>query len=361
LSTDLFASATRHHGDTAPVAVTWGEMETTEYETDVPVVTGVPRGGLGMVSARTNVGKSTLLRNLALSVAAGIPFLNLVRGGDPLRVLLLDFETPSTSMLKADIRRMTGNLPPAAAALVRRNLMISHHVEVEGMPLRLSEREHFDRFSAYVREQGVDLVIVDTVTSAFFLKDENSNAEVKWSVMMPLSQLARDTNSALVYAHHIGKRGEGGDDRSAYASRGASVFSDYPPTVFNLTDASSHGDEKRVRLTCAKIKGEGFDEVELKEDREIRWFRPVGDFQRERTSLEVLVEVVEEFYRLYESDMPTAKIIEAMEERTLIKERAVMNLLSVAAKTGLINKARHGHYRPRDKKLHSRPTARRAA
>jgi membrane protease YdiL (CAAX protease family) len=52
---------------------------------------------------------------------------------------------------------------------------------------------------------GADLVVVDTISAAFAVKDENSNSEVASKIFKPLLRMARETKAAILAAHHVGK------------------------------------------------------------------------------------------------------------------------------------------------------------
>jgi hypothetical protein len=101
--------------------LSWGEILQTEYETPEYTIYGLPKGSVGMVVGITNFGKSSFLRNLAVSLATGSPYLDMVDEGEPKRVMLLDYETPF-AFYKADIEKMVSILPEEKKKLVETNL-----------------------------------------------------------------------------------------------------------------------------------------------------------------------------------------------------------------------------------------------
>src|SRR5438093_4304478 len=79
---------------------------------------------------------------------------------------------------------------------------------VAGEPLSLENESHIRTLKQKVKETNVDLVIIDTVSAAFNLRNENDNSEVKSRVMGPLVHLARSCNCAVIFVHHHGKPNE---------------------------------------------------------------------------------------------------------------------------------------------------------
>jgi hypothetical protein len=253
----------------------WSEVGALNLPVGEQIIHELERGELAMLAAVTNVGKSTLLRNLALSLACGRGYPPIVRGGQARRVLLLDFET-RLSRFQRDIKKMLENLSPDERALVADNFALACDMTFNDEPLTLSDEQHLGWLAMNARDFKADLIIVDTVTAAFALREENSNAEVAAKILKPLVRMARETNASVLISHHIGKGGseERKATERAYRARGASAFGAFASLVINLTQSVS--DPNRVTLTLAKSKGERFDDVNLQLDREARWFSVGG-------------------------------------------------------------------------------------
>ncbi|MDX2042498.1 MAG: AAA family ATPase [Acidobacteriota bacterium] len=319
---------------------TWAELSVEELKTGETVIHELERGELGLLAAVTNVGKSTLLRNLMLSLAAGRNFPPIVNARRPRRVLLLDFET-RTAKLQRDIKRMLSDFDKEERALVDQNLAIICDAEVnEDEPLCLSYQNHLNYVGMQARAFKPDLLIVDTAAAAFSIRNENDNAEVSSHIFKPLVKLARDLNTAILIAHHIGKAGseEGRAAEKAYRARGASSFGAFPSLVLNLTQDSS--DQDRVTLSLAKVKGERFDDQTMQLDRQARWFKLTGaTASNPKTASEFLMELM--------SDGESRK---RNEIEAVLKERGyvtatVKKALDNAISSGKLTQPKHGFYK----------------
>lgn len=319
---------------------TWAELSVEELKTGETVIHELERGELGLLAAVTNVGKSTLLRNLMLSLAAGRNFPPVVNARKPRRILLLDFET-RTAKLQRDINKMLCDFSKEERALVSQNLAIICDAEVnEDEPLCLSYQTHLN----YVRMQAMafrpDLLIVDTAAAAFSIRNENDNAEVSSQIFKPLVKLARDLDTALLIAHHIGKAGseEGRAAEKAYRARGASSFGAFPSLVLNLTQ--DNGDQDRVTLSLAKVKGERFDDQTMQLDRQARWFKLTGvSTINPKTASEFLMEFMSDGESKKRSEIETA-----LKDRGYVTS-TVKKALDNAISTGKLTQPKHGFYK----------------
>lgn len=234
-----------------------------------PILFGLHRGEVAGLLAITNYGKSTLMFNIGLSVAAGQVCLPLAPAVlKPLRVLYVDCESPATR-LRSDIQTMIGRIADACTA--RENFSVIVDAVINDSPLNLSRPDHLKHIIKLGKAFGADLVIIDTAASAFELHDENNNAEVTRRVMNPLKKLAREVNCAVIFSHHIGKANETQTGEGAYRGRGASAFGALSRTIFTLERDSKKGPEYVV-LSCAKIKGQPFTPALMKLNHETRWF-----------------------------------------------------------------------------------------
>lgn len=187
------------------------------------IIHELERGELGLLNAVTNVGKSTLIRNLILSLACGRPFADISPLRKPRRVVLLDFES-RLRRLQKDTDKMLQVFSDHERALIDENLQIVCDCQTNDEPLSLSTDQHMARLTRDVRAWHADLIIVDTITAAFNVKDENSNSEVANVIIKPLIRMARETQAAIIAAHHVGKGGgEGGADSRARVPRARRV------------------------------------------------------------------------------------------------------------------------------------------
>lgn len=279
--------------DNAPkLLTTWNELSCADIPPGEQIIHELERGELGMIAAVTNGGKSTLIRNLAITLACGGQLFPVCKMSAPRRVYLLDFET-SPSRLQVDFQKMTKHLTNAEKAMVGKNLAMCIALDranwMDDEPLSLSKPEHLNFVRMNALAFKADLIIVDTVSAGFSIGEENSNSEVTARILKPLVRLARETGAAVLMAHHIGKGNE--DNKAgegAYQARGASSFGNFCGLVLNLK--KDPNDKARRVLSNPKAKGLEFEDTALQLDPESRWFQVTNAPVREiRTSYQILV------------------------------------------------------------------------
>ena len=299
---------------------------------------GIRRGEISQIAGVTNAGKSTVALNLSLALAAnGIfpPFIT--KAAPPRRVLYIDFEATRTlfrehlkGMLQGvgNIELAEGNFIPCVDALVR------------GKPLDLSRRDHMNFITDSAVEARADLIVIDPIGVAFDLSNENNNAEVTKRVIKPLKNLARDTNTAILFSHHIGKPKESYSSELAYAGRGASAWGALARSVFTITRESNKGNDYIV-IQCAKIKGKPFDPVLLKLNRQSYWFELCDE--KPNILAPVTAEEVAEFVLSKKAKVKTEEVNKAFEGRA--SESTIKRLLKNALELQLIMRTGQGYYR----------------
>lgn len=301
------------------------------------IICGLGRGEIGLLNASTDVGKTTLLRNVIISLCVGRAFDPLVKAGPPRRVALLDFED-TRSYLRQDLKRMTSTLSSAEQELFANNALIfCDERDAEDRDLSLSDREHLRQITQRLKDFDPDLIGVDTTSKGFRINNENDNSEVIDSVMRPLRRLAQDCNAALIALHHVGKsRSEEGQIREAsHKGRGASAFADQSRIVLNLS--RDNVDRNSVVLSCAKLKGKKFDNVLLRLDPQVRWFSRQGT-RLEPTPYEMLLEIFSD------GEEHTTQEVK-VELDGLVSERSVKRLLKEGVDRSDLFKVKHGIYK----------------
>jgi putative DNA primase/helicase len=306
------------------------------------ILIGLRRGQVGALVSSTNIGKTTLSLNHCLMLAAGefigqdggqLPLL--LRDSVPRRILYVDCESTADE-LKADIYKMLASVMNKPTA--KENLAFVVEGMIHGEPLNLSRREHLEYIIQAAKNHKTDLVVVDTISSAFELVDENSNAHISSTVMKPLLRLAREVNCAVLYAHHRGKANETQTQEKAYHGRGASAFGALSRAVFTLERYPKAGDGY-VKLECVKAKGSFFEPVLLRLDFESRWFSPSDE--RPLVSEMLTAEMITEFVKSKDEAL-TREIHEKFDRfgQTTIKRR-----IDEAKRLGLIEQVKQGIYR----------------
>ena len=199
----------------------------------------------------------------------------------------------------------------------------------------MSKLGHLAVLTENLNKFAPDLIIVDTISSAFQIRDENNNAEVRRFIMRPLKDLAKDVNAALIATHHIGKpkAEEGQTKEASFRGRGASSFADMARLVLNLEKDSV---DETVTLICAKVKGSRFTDTKLKLNSEVRWFESQGEYT-EVTNYSLLMEMFADG-----REYSTKEVID--EFNGVMSVRNTKSYINKAVKNNDLKKIRHGIY-----------------
>ncbi|HVF54729.1 MAG TPA: DnaB-like helicase N-terminal domain-containing protein [Pyrinomonadaceae bacterium] len=329
----------RDSGARGSFLTSFAEFMSADFEDDEEIAFHARRGELVLVQSVTNHGKSTLIRNAALTLPTGGEFLPVVARGEPRRVLLLNFEG-SAGWFQSDLRAMTRDFTGHEFDLLRKNFFPTHAPVIDGEPLSLSH--HMRLLDNTVRRAGgVDVIIIDTISAAFSLRNENDNAEVANYVMKPLVRLARKLNCLIVLVHHVGKAKaeEGASREQAHRGRGASAWGDFSTSIFNL-DADAQ-DQERVTITCGKRKnGRNYERV-LHLDRDRRWFKATDETPVKPVTNDDLV--LEAMENIGHREMQTAEILSAVSKR--VKTRTAMACLNRLTDLGKVSNPRRGWWK----------------
>lgn len=174
-----------------------------------PLWFGLYSGAVTLLNGETGIGKSSLVYNIALNAALGMPLWGVPFGlGRPLRVLYLD---PENSVARSTrLFNLASDLPET---------LLFH----DAHGVLLNDPQAFANLRDVVRTEKIDLLILDPLANLFGTKDENSNAEAS-SQMRLLISLASETNCAILCVHHTGKMGEDSNVQTSQKyGRGASA------------------------------------------------------------------------------------------------------------------------------------------
>jgi hypothetical protein len=317
------------------IGFTFGELVALDLPPREEIIFGLGRGEIGILNAITNVGKTTLLRNLMISLCVGKPFQPFGFFSLPKRVTFLDFED-TLAFLRKDLTTMLDRFSDQDKARFNDNaLLVCEYRDGQDEDLTLSKIGHLHLLTQRLKNFAPDLIIVDTISSAFQIRNENDNAEVRRFIMRPLRQLAKDCNSALIATHHIGKpkSEEGQTKEASFRGRGASSMADLGRLILNL-EKDSLGEF--VILSCAKVKGTKFTDIKFKLNSENRWFESQGE-SREVTNYELILEM------FADGDAYSTK--DAVEEFDgVIAERTLKRLLDEAVRRKDLRKIKRGIY-----------------
>lgn len=298
---------------------------------------GIRRGEVSLLAGVTNAGKSTVALNLSLALAASGTFPPFVtKAAPPRRILYVDFEA-TRSLFRDHVKTMLQEVINVELAM--QNFIPCADALIAGESLDLSRPEHLEFVTERALQAKADLIVVDPIGTAFDLNNENDNAEVTKRVLKPLRSLARDTDSAVLFCHHIGKPKESVSGEMAYAGRGASAWGALSRSVFTITRDPNKGKDYII-VQCAKIKGNPFDPILLKLNRESYWFELCDE--KPNIVAPLAAEDVAEFVISKKRKVKTDEVYEAFAGRT--SETTVKRLLTSAVKLMLIERVEKGHY-----------------
>jgi hypothetical protein len=271
------------------IAVSWGELCEMKLERRETILHEVERGEIIMCPAITNRGKTTFWRNVALSIACGREFDPIVKGGAPRSVLYMDFET-RLYRARADITKMLGKLEQSQRALISNNLHLIADCRINGRPLTLSDPHHLGIVEAEAKRVNADVIVIDTLTAAFEVENENDNAEAA-RIMKKLTALALRLNCVIIFLHHVGKakQEEGQTAQPVHRARGASAYAGFSHAIWGLLPQTS--DPTLCILECAKVKGEKFVDRTMKLDPVTRWFANLGEAEKPKSAYEQVIGV----------------------------------------------------------------------
>lgn len=299
------------------------------------LLVGIRRKQVSMLVSATNVGKTTLMLNTALSACAGqicLPLLPEKLAHKPRKIAYFDFEA-TAPQLRDDVRQMLWQIDDRSSAEAN-FFPVVDAVPFEHEPLNLSNPRHLDYAIKYCKEKQVDIVVIDTISAAFDLVSENDNAEVKRRIMCPLKDLAIEANCAIIAIHHVGKRGESDVNEDAYMGRGASTFGALSRSVYTLTRDKVKG-AGYVKLTQAKTKGVPIEPHLLHLNYQTRWFELCDEKPTPSTNTLTTDDIVD--YISQQGEAKSKQIKEYFKSRA--GERTVSERISQAEKLRLIYKA----------------------
>ncbi len=240
------------------------------------ILLGIRRQEVALVISSTNIGKTTLILNTALSACAGQTCLPLLPGNlaaTRRKIAYFDFEA-TRSVLRSDVNKMLRKIENREAT--ESNFITVVDATIGGEPLNFTNAVHLQFAVDFCKENNVDIAVFDTLSASFDLINENDNAEVKRKIMRPLKQFAIEANCAVIAVHHKGKRNENDTNEESYSGRGASAFGALARTVYTLTKDKQKG-EGYIVLTLAKSKGAKMQPTLLHLNPETRWFETCSE------------------------------------------------------------------------------------
>lgn len=266
-----------------------------EEQVDYLVENLLPAGGFSLLAAKPKAGKSTLARNLALTVAQGKSFLG--RDTQKSAVIYLALEE-KRSEVKKHFKDMgaTGDEEIyifAAAAPV----------------------DALEQVRAVTEEKKPGLIIIDPLFRFTRVKDGNDYVQVT-GALEPLLTLARETNAHVLCVHHTGK----GERDSGDSILGSTA-------IFAAVDTAlvmKRSDRYRTIQSIQRY-GEDLPESVLRFDTETRTIT-LGESKEQEESNRI-AEAIVEFLETKKTASEEPEILTEVEGRNAVKKRALRLLV----------------------------------
>ena len=317
----------------------YGEFLEQTFEEKEILGFHIGKRDIAIIQAATNAGKTTLLRNVGLCMAAGRPFLPLYEGKRPVKIAYFDFENDAPDVQK-DLRIMDDVFTPEEMERLKKNFIVIPKGLMGGELFQFNSHEKW-AFNL-IKNNEVEFVFVDNVSAAYDLNDENSNAEVTKKVIKPLLKMAYKCDSAFVFAHHYGKQKKNElEEAGVHAGRGASALQSLSKVVINMFGDVSEG--LPVTIECAKRKSDGGQKYretfKLEDD---RWFHHtmIVPPPKKKTAYQAIREFFESI--IYPQMIATADVIAQFESEFSVD--SIKKGLNELYKDGFLEKPKHGFY-----------------
>lgn len=320
-------------------AITSGQFRVIVYGRSEMILQGLFKGDWGLVVGKGGLGKTTFLLNVCICLASGKPFAPIVpEGQPPRRVLYLDFES-NPQRLQEQFLKVCEQLTDDENLLVDENLQWAFEPEIAGHPWRMTDPQALKNLAKYIQQHKIDFVIVDTVSQAAALNDENNNAEVQRKIVVPIRRLVKYCDIGMLLVHHEGKgKTQTGIHDTQYRARGASALMDAARYQITLLPFSQDN-RGLIEVVNSKDKGYRFDKVTMSRNEATHWFSLVQSPPPKPAPKveDLIIDVLE-----MSSESMTTKDISALlpgtSKATLF--RALKDLMA----SGRIIKVEHGQY-----------------
>lgn len=222
-----------------PQAMAWGELMEKNLPEPVQFVKGlISEGDIVSFNAPAKGKKSWTILDLAVSVAAGVPFWGFETKQVPVLVVNLELKDVTfRRRLTAVQKAATGKFEPIPLS----------SMGLRGKSKDLAWLANYVRH--YVKETGVKILIIDPVYKLAGKGSENDEEDVG-KFFIGLEDMARQTGCAVVFCHHYAK-GKSGEKRASERGSGSGVWVRAPDTLIMMTppDKGDDGSTMTVDYT----------------------------------------------------------------------------------------------------------------
>lgn len=219
-----------------------------------------PRSRLGLTGPGKK-GKSMLVQNIILSLAAGIPFLGQFPIPLARRVVYVQSEVSPQAMQDRLIRMIDSRADES--------LKFSGATLVNAPNLKIDSKEGYRAIEMILEQSKAEVAVFDPLYR-LHIADENRANEMR-AVIDLFDRLIDRFGIALILVHHHGKATEGRDE--GQFSRGSTVFTDWIDTQFVFRGMGETVDGQLMRKLSFILRNDVEPEpLTLTLDPETLWF-----------------------------------------------------------------------------------------
>jgi hypothetical protein len=175
----------------------------------------LPQGTIVQVYGYSGHGKSLFVQHAMAALASGRKYVGPYEIGRPARVLYMDWEMGMSTIARRliELRNIHGD--------TQDRLRIWAPF-VDGNDIDLRRRDGLQRLQQWIETSEPDVVVLDTVRSAYPGLQEN-NAE-EWAQINKLAVRLRNSGLSVILVHHSNKPGENGVGREAGSTNQLTVL-----------------------------------------------------------------------------------------------------------------------------------------
>jgi len=213
-----------------------------------------------IIGGISKAGKSVLITNMGLCLAAGIPFLGQFPIPQKRKGLLFQAEISDVS-LQNRLNIMIRSMPVKPEK--------SFLKVVNNRDLRLERDKDFKLVCDLIEQSKVEYVLFDPM-SRYHSRDENKTTEMK-AFLSRLDYLIEKLGVSIGLVHHFGKPSEIARE-GAQQLRGSSSIFDWGDSYLSIKRKSRQEDKAYVKLTFELRNAEDPDPLVLWRNSQTLWF-----------------------------------------------------------------------------------------
>jgi RecA-family ATPase len=184
------------------------------------VLRGLEAAHVGLLIAAPEMGKSHLCYSIAIEHSTTLKLLGLSATKTPKKTLLISAED-SISVVKTQLSKKLKALPAKIRKQARQNIYPFSATIPMVVPNEALGAEHeatkayTDKIIALIRENEIDLVVIDTVSEVIGSCDEVKHDRLIKAVFQ---RIAKESGAALLLVHHVNKAEIKGENEVSMAS-----------------------------------------------------------------------------------------------------------------------------------------------